>query len=161
MEFQLSYLKSQKMTMLKCYTQYISKFGKHSGGHRTGKGQFVFIQIPKKGNAKVCSNYWTAELISHASKVMLKFFKAGYSSMWAKNFQMYKLGFEEAEEPEIKLPIYNGSWRKQGCSRRASNSVSLTTLMCFRVDHKKLWKNLKDMGIPDYLTCLLRHLYTG
>ena len=147
--------------MLKCCTQYISKFGKLSSGHRTGKGQFVFIQIPKKGNAKECSNYCITELISHASKVMLKSFKPGYSSMWAKNFQMYKLGFEEAEEPGIKLPIYNGSWRKQGNSRKTSNSVSLTMLTYLRVHLKKLWKILKDMGIPDDLTCLLRNLYAG
>ena len=59
---------------LKCCTQYASKFGKLSIGHRTGKGQFsfVFIPIPKKGNAKECSNYHTIALISHASKVMLK-----------------------------------------------------------------------------------------
>ena len=149
------------MLLLKCCTQYASKFGKLSNGHWTGKGQFVFIQIPKKGNAKECSNYCIIELISHASKVMLKFFKPGYSSMWAKNFQMYKLGFEEAEEPGIKLPIYNGSWRKQGNSRKTSNSVSLTMLTYLRVHLKKLWKILKDMGIPDDLTCLLRNLYAG
>ena len=74
---------------------------------------------------------------------------------------MYKLGFEEAEEPGIKLPIYNGSWRKQGNSRKTSNSVSLTMLTYLRVHLKKLWKILKDMGIPDDLTCLLRNLYAG
>ena len=58
------------MVLLKCSTQYASKFGKLSSGHRTGKG--VFIPIPKKGNAKECSNYRTIALISHASKVMLK-----------------------------------------------------------------------------------------
>ena len=74
---------------------------------------------------------------------------------------MYKLGFEEVEEPEIKLPIYNGLWRKQGSSRKASNSVSLTVLTYLRVNLKKLWKILKDMEILDDLTCLLRNLYAG
>ena len=60
----------QKMMLLKCCTQYVSKFGKFICGHRTGKG--VFTTIPKKGNAKECSNYCTVALISHASKVMLK-----------------------------------------------------------------------------------------
>ena len=55
---------------VRCCTQYASKYGKLSSGHRTGKG--VFIPIPKKGNAKACSNYHTIALISHASKVMLK-----------------------------------------------------------------------------------------
>ena len=58
------------MMLVKRCMQYVSKFGKFSSGHRTGKG--VFIPIPKKGNAKECSNYHMIELISHASKVMLK-----------------------------------------------------------------------------------------
>ena len=70
MEFQLSYFKSWKMMLWKCCTQYASKLGKLSSGHKTGKG--VFIPIPKKGTAKECSNYCTIALISHASKVMLK-----------------------------------------------------------------------------------------
>ena len=56
--------------LLKSCTQYASKLGKLSSGHRTGK--CVFIPIPKKGNAKECSNYHTIALISHAGKVMLK-----------------------------------------------------------------------------------------
>ena len=59
----------------KCCTQYASIFGKPSSGHRTEKGQF-FFPIPKKGNAKECSNYRTIALISHASKVMLKILQA-------------------------------------------------------------------------------------
>ena len=59
----------------KCCTQYVSKFGKLSSGHRTGK-RSVFISIPKKGNAKECSNYHTIALISHASKIMLKLLQA-------------------------------------------------------------------------------------
>ena len=55
--------------------QYDSKFGKLSSGHRTGKGPF-FIPIPKKGNAKECSNYHTIALISHANKVTLKILQA-------------------------------------------------------------------------------------
>ena len=62
------------MMLWKCCTQYASKFGKLSSGHRTGKG--VFIPIPKKGSAKECSNYCTVALISHASKVMLKILQA-------------------------------------------------------------------------------------
>ena len=72
MEFQLSYFKSWKMMLWKCCTQYASKFGKLSSGHRTGN-RSVFIPIPKKGNAKECSNYPTIALISHSSKIMLKF----------------------------------------------------------------------------------------
>ena len=63
------------MILLKCCTQYATKFGKLNSGHRTGKGQF-FIPIPKKGNVKECSNYLTIVLISHASKVVLKILQA-------------------------------------------------------------------------------------
>ena len=71
MEFQLNNFKDQKMILWKCCTQYVNKFGKLSSGHRTRKGS-VFIPIPKKGNAKECSNYHTIALFSHASKVILK-----------------------------------------------------------------------------------------
>ena len=69
MEFQLSHFKSWKMMLWKCCTQYASKFGKLSSGHRK---RSVFIPIPKKSNAKECSNYCTIALTSHASKVMLE-----------------------------------------------------------------------------------------
>ena len=73
---------------------------------------------------------------------------------------MYKLDFEEAEELEIKLPTFAGSWGKQGASRKTSTSASLTILKAFDcVDHNKLWKILKEMAISDHLTCLLRNLY--
>ena len=104
----------------------------------------IFIPIPKKGSAKVCSNYCTIVFISQASKVMLKFFKLGFNSMRTENLQMYKLDLEKAEEPEIKLPTSIGSQKKQENSRKTSTSASLTMLNkafdC--VDHKKLWKIL-------------------
>ena len=62
----------------------------------------VFIPIPKKGNAKECSNYCTIAFISHTSKVMIKkFTKMGYNSMSAMNFQMFKLDLENTEDPDI------------------------------------------------------------
>ena len=75
--------------------------------------------------------------------------------MWTVNFPMFKLVLEKAEEPEIKLPTSAGS--------------SKNIYFCFIdyakafdcVDHNKLWKILKEMGIPDHLTCLLRNLYAG
>ena len=78
--------------------------------------------------------------------------------MWTVNFQMVKLNLEKAE-PDIKLPASAGSSKKQESSRK--------TCFCFInyakafdcVDHNKLWKILKEMRIPDHLTCLLRILY--
>ena len=88
----------------------------------------VFIPISKKGHAKECSNYHTIALISHASKVMLKILQAKFQQYITKNFQMYKLDLAKSEEPEIKLPIFTGSWRKQRSSRKTSSCVSLTML---------------------------------
>ena len=69
----------------------------------------VFIPIPKKGNAKECSNYLTIASISTLIKQCSKFSKLDFNSIWTENFQMVKLNLEKAEEPEIKLPIYIGS----------------------------------------------------
>ena len=78
------------------------------------------------------------------------------------NFQMFKLDLGKAEEPEIKLPISAGSSKKQESSRKISTSALLTTPKPLTsVDPNKLWKILKEMGIPDHLTCLLRNLYAG
>ena len=94
MEFQLSCFKSWKMMLWKCCTQYASKFGKLSSGHRTGKGQF-FILIPKKGNAKECSNYRTIALISHASKVMLKILQARLQQYMNRELPDVQTGFRK------------------------------------------------------------------
>ena len=76
------------------------------------------------------------------------------------NFQMFKLVLEKAEEPEIKLPTSAGSWKKQESSRKNIYFCFIDYAKAFDcVDHNKLWKILQEMGIPDYLTCLLRNLY--
>ena len=74
---------------------------------------------------------------------------------------MFKLDLEKAEEPEIKLPTSTGSSKKQKSSRKTSISALLTMPKPLTADHNKLWKILKEMGIPDHLTCLLRNLYAG
>ena len=86
----------------------------------------VFVPIPKKGNAKECSNYCTVALISHASKVMLKILQARLQQYVNHELQMFKLVLEKAEEPEIKLPTSAGSWKKQESSRKTSISALLT-----------------------------------
>ena len=122
----------------------------------------VFVPIPKKGNAKECSNYCTILLISHASKVMLKILQARLQNVWTVNFQMFKLVLEKAEEPEIKLPTSVGPLKKQESSRKNIYFCFIDYAKAFDcVDHNKLWKILQEMGIPDHLTCLLRNLYAG
>ena len=146
MEFQLSYFKSWKMILWKCCMQYVSKCGKLSSGHRTGK-RSVFIPIPKKGNAKECSNYHTIALISHASKVMLKFLQARhqqYMNHELPDVQMFKLVLEKREEPEIKLTKSAGSWRKHESSRKISISALLSMpkplTVWITINCGKFWK---------------------
>ena len=75
------------------------------------------------------------------------------------NFQMFKLDLEKPKETEIKLPKSTGSLKKQKFQKNICFTDYAKTFDC--VDHKKLWKILKEMGIPDHLTCLLRNLYAG
>ena len=90
----------------------------------------VFTPIPKKGNAKECSNYHTIALISHASKVILKILQYNspivFNNTWTENFQMFKLVLEKAKEPEIQLPTSTGPLKKQESFRKTSISALLT-----------------------------------
>ena len=86
----------------------------------------VFIPIPKKGNAKDCSNYCTIALISHTSKVRLKILQARLQQYMNRELPIFKLVLEKAEEQEIKVPTSAGSWKKQESSRKTSISALLT-----------------------------------
>ena len=95
------------------------------------------------------------------AKQCSKFSKSDFNSTWTMNFQMFKLDLEKAEEPEIILPTSTGSSKKRE-SRETSTFFFTDYDKSFDcVDHKKLWKIFKEMGIPDPLTCLLRYLYAG
>ena len=161
MEFQLSYFKSWKMMLWKCCTQYASKFGKLSSGHRTGKGQFSF-QSQKKGNAKECSNYRTIALISHASRVMLKILQARLQQYVNRELPDVQAGFRKGRGTRDQ--IANIRWIVEKAREFQKNIY-----FCFIdyakafdcVDHNKLRKILTEMGIPDHLACLLRNLYAG
>ena len=145
----------------KCCTQYASKFGKLSSGHRTGKGQFSFQsqrkEMPK--NAQTAAPLQSSHTLV---KSCSKFSKPGISNTWTVNFQMFKLVFEKAEEPEIKLPTSTGSLKKQKSSRKTSISALLTMPKPLTVWITKNCGNSERDGKRwDYLTCLLRNLYTG
>ena len=122
----------------------------------------VFIPVPKKGSDKECSNYCTIALISHTSKVMLKILQA--------RLQPYV----NHELPDVQAGIRKGrGTRDQIASNHwiieKAREFQKNIYFCFidyvkafdYVDHNKLWKILKEMGIPDPLTCLLRNLYAG
>ena len=77
-------------------------------------------------------------------------------------FQMFKMNLEKAEEPEIKLPTLLWIIEKARVFLKNINFCFIDYAKAFNcVDHKKLWKILREMGIPDHLTCLLRNLYAG
>ena len=81
--------------------------------------------------------------------------------MWTMKFYVFKMDLEKAEEPEIKLPTSVGSSTKQESSRKTSTTALLTTPKPLTVWITALWKILKEMGIPEHLTCLVRNLYAG
>ena len=86
----------------------------------------------------------------------------GGINMWTVNFLMFKLVLEKAEEPETKLLTSAGSLKKQESSRKTSIFCFIDYAKAFDcVDHNKLWKIMKEIGISDHLTCLLRNLYAG
>ena len=158
MEFQWSYFKSWKMILWKCCTQYASKFGKLSSGHRTG---IVFIPIPKKGNAKECSNYHTTALISHASKVMLKILQARLPQYMNCELPDVHAGFRKGRGTRHQIASIRWIIKKSKSSWKTSISALLTMPKPLTVWITTNWKILKEMGIPDHLTCLLRNLYAG
>ena len=92
---------------------------------------------------------------------MLKIIQVRFQQYMTVNFQMFKLDWEKAKEPEIKLPTSAGSSKKQEFQKNMYFGFIDYAKAFDCVDHNKLWKTLKEMGIPDHLTCLLRNLYAG
>ena len=122
----------------------------------------VFIPIPKKGSAKECSNYHRIALISHASKVMLKILQRRLQQYMKRELPDVQTGFREGRR--TRAQIANSCWIIEKARKFQKNIY-----LCFTdyakafpcVDHNKLWKILKEMGMPDHLTCLLRNLYAS
>ena len=122
----------------------------------------VFISIPKKGDAKECSNYHTIALISQASKVMLKILQARLQQHVNRELPDVQAGFRKGRGTRDQ--IANIRWIIEKAREFQKNIY-----FCFIdyakvfdcVDHNKLWNILKEMGISDHLTCLLRILYAG
>jgi len=98
MGLQLSYFKSEKMMLWKCFSQYSSKFGKFSSGHKTGKGQFS-LQSRRKAMPKNVQTNTQCHSSHSLAKECSKFSKLGFNSMRTGKFQMFKLDLEKAEEP--------------------------------------------------------------
>ena len=94
------------------------------------------------------------------AKLCSKSSKLGFNSTWTKNFQMFRLDLENAEEPEIELPTSAGSLKKQEFQKNIYFCFLDYAKAFDYVDHNKM-ENFLEMGIPDHLTCLLRNLYAG
>ena len=125
----------KNMMLLKCCTQYVSKLGKFSIGHRTGKG--VFIPIPKKGNAKECSNYCTVVLISHGSKVMLKILQARLQQYMNQGLPDVQAGFQRGRGTRDQ--IANICWIIEKAREFQENICFIDyTKAIDYVDHNKL-----------------------
>ena len=136
----------------KCYTQYVSKFGKLNTGHRTGKGQFSF----QSQTQSMPKNVQTTAVTLHANKIMFKILQA--------RLQQYMI----CEPPDVQAGFRKGRRTKDQIAticwiitkvREFQKNVYFSfidyakALDC--VDHNKLWKILKEMGIADHLPCLL------
>ena len=113
----------------------------------------VFIPIPKKDSAKQCSNYCTIALISHASKVMHKILHARLQQCMNRELTDVQAGFRKGRGTRDK--IANIRWIMEKAREFQKNICFIVYAEAFDyVDHNKLWKILKEMGIPDHLTCL-------
>ena len=127
-----------------------------------GLEKVSFHSNPKKGNAKECSNYRTIAFISHASKVMLKIRQARLQQYMNHELPGVQAGFRKGRGARDQ--IANIFW-----IIKKAREFQKNIYFCFTdynkafdcVDHNKLWKILKEMGISDHLTCLLRNLYAG
>ena len=132
------------MMLLKCYTQYASIFEKFSSGHRTGKGQFVF----------------QSQIRAMPKSLMLKIFQARLHQYVNQEIPDVHAGFRKGRGTRDQ--IANICWIIEKAREFQENICFIDYAKAFDcVDHNKLWKILKEMGIPDHLTCLLRNLYAG
>ena len=151
-------LKDDAVKVLHSICQQIWKIQQWSQDYKRS----AFIPVPKKGNAKECSNYFTIARLSHASKVMLKILQARLQQYWNCELPDVQAGFRKGKGTRDQ--IANICWIFEKAREFQKNNY-----FCFiyyakasdYVDQNKLWKILKEMGIPDHLTCLLRNLYAG
>ena len=122
----------------------------------------VFIPIPKKGNAKECSNCCTIALISHAGKVMLKILQVRLQQYMNRELPDVQAGFRKSRGTRDQVSSIHWIIKK---AREFQKNIYFSFIDYAKVfdcvNHNKLWKILQEMGIEDQLTCLLRNLYAG
>ena len=122
----------------------------------------VFIPIPKKGNAKEYSNYCTIALIPHTSKVKLKILQVRLQQYLSQEFTDVESGFGKGRRTrDQNVNICRVIENERGFQKNIYFCFIDYAKAFDCVGHNKLWKILKEMGIPDHMTCLLRNLYAG
>ena len=120
------------------------------------------MPIPKKGNAKECSNYHTIALISHASKVILKILQARLQQYVNHEIPDVQAGFRKGRGTRDQIANIRWIMEKAREFQKIIYFCFIDYAKAFDcVDHNKLWKILKVIGIPDHLICLLRNLYAS
>ena len=144
----------------KCCTQYASKFGKQQWPQDWKLSGF--IPIPKKDNAKECSNYCTTTLISYASKALLKILQPRLQQYMNWELPDVQAGFRKGRGDRDQ--IANICWII-GKEREFQKNIYFCFIDYAKafdcVDHNKRWTILQELGLPNHLTCLLRNLYAG
>ena len=144
-----------------CCTQSVSKFRKLNSGHRTGKGQFSF-QSQRKAMPKNAQTTTQLTLISHASKVMLKILQARLQQYVNCELPHVQAGFRKGRGTRDQIAYIHWIMEKAREFQKNIYFCFIEYAKAFDcVDHNKLWKILKEMGIPSHLICLLWNLYAG
>ena len=124
--------------------------------------RLVFIPIPKKGNAKGCSNYHTIALISHAIKIMLKILQAKLQQYMNREIPDVQTGFKKGRGTRDQIANIHWIIEKARDFQENVYFCLIDYTKAFDcVHHNKQWKILKEVGIPDHLTCFLRNLYAN
>ena len=128
----------------------------------TGLEKVSFHSNSKKGNAKECSNYCTIVLISNTTKVMLKILQARLQQYMNHELPDVQIGFRKGKGTRDQMANIHWIIEKARDFQKNIYFCFIGYAKAFdSVDHNELWKILKEMGITDHLTCLLRNLYVG
>ena len=147
--------------LLKCYTQYVIKYGKLSSGHRTEKGQFSF-QSQRKAMLKNVQT--TLQLCSFhmLARLACEILQASFQQYVSWELPDVQDGFtKKGRGTRVQNTKINWTMEKAGGFQQKSTFASLTMLKLLIVQITTNWKILKEMGVPDHLTCFLRNLYMG
>ena len=146
------------MALSQCCAQYVSKSGRPA--LVTGLERSILIPIPKKSSTKECANHQTITLFTHASKVMIKFLHARFQDFVNQELPDVKVGFRKRRGTRDQIANIRWIIEKAEEFQKNNDLYFIDYAKAFDcVDNNKVWKALKDMGIPDHLNCLLRNLY--